>query len=168
MSLVTAVSSSDITTQPAFESIFPVLSSEAEELIARIPSTSSPSHLVLRRRELAVNSHEYSATTMRLLVKAQGEVYPREVREKVPYFGGLQAVRKEISYAPPEPPALDTCRLSLPIPSVDRPHLVTAVVPTGVHKMCAGETRPVVCAGSQLDPGSPDGFDVTMIPQPVS
>lgn len=56
-------------------------------------------------------------------------------------------MRKEISYAPPEPPALDTCRLSLPIPSVDRPHLVTAVVATGVHKMCAGETRPVVCAG---------------------
>lgn len=81
MSLVTAVSSSDIATESTFESIFPVLSSEAEELIARIPSTSSPSHLVLRRRELAVNSHEYSATTMRLLVKAQGEVYPREVRE---------------------------------------------------------------------------------------
>ncbi|KAF4694876.1 hypothetical protein FOZ60_006729 [Perkinsus olseni] len=104
---------------------------------------------------------------MRILVKAQGEVYPKEVRENVPYFGGLQAVRKEISYVPSEPAALDPCRPSLPIPTVDRPHPLSNPVASGVHKMCAGETRTVVCAGPQVDPGSPDGFDVTMIPQPT-
>ncbi|KAF4710416.1 hypothetical protein FOZ62_006918, partial [Perkinsus olseni] len=86
----------------------------------------------------------------------------------VPYFGGLQAVRKEISYVPSEPASLDPCRPSLPIPTVDRPHPLSNPLASGVHKMCAGETRTVVCAGPQLDPGSPDGFDVTMIPQPSS
>ncbi|KAF4732041.1 hypothetical protein FOZ63_019726, partial [Perkinsus olseni] len=167
MSLVTAINDSDALGASAFEAAFPVFEPEGGKLITSLPSPSSPSHLVLRRRELAVNSHEYSAKTMRILVKAQGEVYPKEVRENVPYFGGLQAVRKEISYVPSEPAALDPCRPSLPIATVDRPHPLSNPVASGVHKMCAGETRTVVCAGPQLDPGSPDGFDVTMIPQPV-
>ncbi|KAF4717519.1 hypothetical protein FOZ62_005141, partial [Perkinsus olseni] len=163
MSLVTAINHSDALGASAFEAAFPVFEPEGGKLRTSLPSPSSPSHLVLRRRELAVNSHEYSAKTMRILVKAQGGVYPKEVRENVPYFGGLQAVRKEVSYVPSEPAALDPCRPSLPIdpigPTVDRPHPLNNPVVSGVHKMCAGETRTLVCAGPQLDPGSPDGFD---------
>ncbi|KAF4674174.1 hypothetical protein FOL47_009580 [Perkinsus chesapeaki] len=154
----------------AFEAVFPVFSPAATSLIARVPSPSSPSHLVLRRRELAVNSHEYSPETMRVLVKAQGEVYSEQVRENVPYYGGAHAVRNEISYSPP-PPSCGSAilpRPMLPIPAVERPHILSTISISNAHRMCAGQTRSaVVRSGSPLDPGSPGSFDVPMIPQPM-